>query len=209
MKLYYYEFLNPRKACAAAKYLESPVEFVRVNVGKNAHKTPEFLAINPNGRIPALEDGDLRLWESNAIMCHLARKAGSPFWPKDGDAQIDAIRWLSWDGASFSLHGGALYFEFVIKPMFGIGPPDKALVADAQKRLRQSAQVLDDHLRDRDFLLGSMLTVADFAVAATLPYPEAVAEPLEGFANIARWHGRLNDLPAWRDPFPPAPAKVA
>ena len=77
MKLFYSETLNPRKACAVAKYLGSPVEFVRVDLGKGEQRRPEFLAINPNGRVPALVDGDITLWEADAIMCHLARVAGS------------------------------------------------------------------------------------------------------------------------------------
>jgi len=69
MKLFYCEALNPRKACAVARYLDSPVEFVRVDIAKGEHKTPQFLAMNPNGKVPVLQDGARTLWESNAIMC--------------------------------------------------------------------------------------------------------------------------------------------
>ena len=74
MKLYYFETINPQKACAVARYLNSPVEFVRVDLAKGQHKSPDYLAINPNGKVPALVDGDTKLWESNAIMCHLAAR---------------------------------------------------------------------------------------------------------------------------------------
>lgn len=69
MKLYYFETPNARKPCAVAKYLGSPVEFVRVDLTRHEQKQPAFLAVNPNGRVPALEDGDFKLWESHAIMC--------------------------------------------------------------------------------------------------------------------------------------------
>ena len=81
MKLYYFDVLNPRKACAVARYLNAPIEYVYLDPAKGEHKTPQYLAINPNGKVPALTDGDLKLWESNAIMCHLAQKAGSDLWP--------------------------------------------------------------------------------------------------------------------------------
>ena len=68
MKLFYFEVLNPRRACAVARYLNSPVEFVHVDLAKGEHKRPEFLAINPNGKVPALEDGATRLWEADAII---------------------------------------------------------------------------------------------------------------------------------------------
>ncbi len=113
MKLYYFETPNTRKPCAVAKYLGSPVEFVLLDPAKQEHKTPEFLAINPNGKVPALKDGEAKLWESSAIMCYLADKAGSDLWPKD-ERQIDIIRWFSWDTAHFSRHAGTLFFQYVV-----------------------------------------------------------------------------------------------
>ena len=77
MKLYYAEFLNARKACVVAKYLNAPVEFVHVDLGKGENRTAEFLALNPNGKVPVLETSGGSLWEANAIMCYLARVAGS------------------------------------------------------------------------------------------------------------------------------------
>ncbi len=208
MKLYYDELLNPRKACAVAKHVGAPVEFVRLDVTTGAHKTPDFLAINPNGQLPALEDGAFSLWELNAIMCYLARKSGSDMWPRDDAGQLETVRWLSWDGAHFSRHGGALYFEYVIKPKFRIGPVDETIVAEASESLKRYAAVLDAHLADRTFVVGDTLTVADFALAVSLAYPEATAKAVAGFTHLARWHDRLNELPAWREPFPPRAAKA-
>ena len=116
MKLYYFESINPRKACAVARYLGSPVEFVRIDLAKGEHKAPEYLAINPNGKVPALVDGDAKLWESNAIMAYLAKAAGSDLWPRDDDRQIEVMRWLSWNGEHFTRHAGTLYFQHIIKP---------------------------------------------------------------------------------------------
>jgi glutathione S-transferase len=62
--------------------------------------------------------------------------------------------------------------------------------------------VLNDHLRGRRYVIEDRLSVADFALAATLPYAEKAQLPLEGFAEIVRWHERMNELPAWREPFP-------
>ena len=90
MKLYYFESLNARKACAVAKHLGLPVELVRIDMARGEHKTPGYLAINPNGKVPALTDGDKKLWEANAIMAYLARAAGSDLWRRDDDRQIEA-----------------------------------------------------------------------------------------------------------------------
>ncbi|WP_119462179.1 glutathione S-transferase family protein [Rhodospirillaceae bacterium SYSU D60014] len=201
MKLYYWDTLNPRKACAVAKYLNSPVEFVPVDLGKGEHKRPEYLAINPNGVVPALEDSGKTLWESNAIMCYLADKAGSDLWPHD-ERQIEIIRWLSWDALEFAPQAGTFYFEHIIKPRYSLGDPDATALERATVQFKRFAGVLNNHLRGRDYLVGDGLTVADFAVAASLPYADEAGIPLDGFSEIQRWHARLNELEAWRHPFP-------
>lgn len=201
MKLYYAETLNPQKACVVAKYLNSPVEFVHVDLGKGENRTPEFLALNPNGKVPVLDTGGGSLWESNAIMCYLARIAGSDLWPRD-DRQIEVLRWLSWDSNHFTRHAGTLYFEHIIKPAIGMGSADRAVVEEATGFFKRFAAVLDDHLKGRAYVVGDALTIADFAVGITLPYAEDARIPLAEFPEIERWHRRLSELPAWREPFP-------
>lgn len=201
MRLYYFESINPQKACAVARYLGSPVEFVRIDLAKGQNKTPEYLAINPNGKVPALTDGESKIWEANAIMAYLARAAGSNLWPSD-DRQIELTRWLSWNSDHFTRHAGALYFQHIIKPRFFGGGPDPAAVGEATGFFRRFAAVLNDHLRGRKYILGDTLTIADFATAVTLPYAERAKIPVREFPEIERWHDRLNELQAWREPFP-------
>lgn len=210
MKLYYFDVLNPRKVCALARYLNLPVEFVHVDLGKGAHKTPAFLSLNPNAKVPVLVDGATTLWESNAILCYLARKAGSDLWPAD-ERQFEVLRWLMWDATEFAPQAGTLYFEHVIKSRFGIGGPDPAEVQQATQGFLRFAAVLEAHLRGRSFLVGEALSVADFAVAISLPYAQQAQLPLQDFPEIRRWHAQMNALPAWREPFPerPQPAALA
>jgi glutathione S-transferase len=207
VKLYYFDVMNPRKVCALARYLNLPVEFVHVNLGKGEHKTPEFLAMNPNGKVPVLVDGATTLWESSAILCYLADKAGSDLWPRDA-RQFEVLRWLMWDAAHFAPQAGSLYFEHVIKSRFGMGDPDPAQVQKATEGFLRFAAVLEAHLRGRRYLAGDALSVADFAVAITLPYAQQAKLPLENFPEIRRWHAQMNALPAWREPFP-EPADAA
>jgi glutathione S-transferase len=202
MKLYYCDTLSPRKACAVARYLKVPVEFIYVNLREGEHRTNAFAAINPNCKVPVLTDGDHTLWEANAIMCYLAHKAGSDLWPDDA-RQIEIMRWLSWDADHFRPYAGTLYFEHLIKPRFGMGNPDPAAVEQALAKFRNYAAVLNDHLKDRRYLVGDGLSVADFAVAATLPYAAEIGLPLAEFPQMQHWHNRLEELDAWRMPFPP------
>lgn len=202
MKLYYAESLAPRKACAVAKYLGLPIEYVYVDLGKGEHTAPAYLALNPNGKVPCLVDGQRSIWEADAIICHLAQREQSPLWPQNAEQQTDVLRWLSWNSQHFYRHGGLLYFEHLIKPAIGLGAPDSAKVAEAQGWFRKHAGVLDQHLKGRKWLLGDQMSIADFSVGVTLPYAASANMPLDEFPEVMRWHDRLSELEAWRDPFP-------
>ena len=161
--------------------------------------------MNPNAKVPVLLDAGKVLWESNAIMCYLAAKAGSDLWPRD-ERQIEVTRWLMWDTTEFAPQAGTLYFEHIIKPRFGMGKPDPAEIRKATQGFLRYAAVLEGHLRGRRYLVSEALSVADFAVAITLPYAKEARLPLDDFPEIQRWHAGLNALEAWREPFPTAPA---
>ncbi|EJL81000.1 glutathione S-transferase [Polaromonas sp. CF318] len=208
MKLYYSDTLNPRKACAVARHLKLPVEFIYVTLEKGEHRTPEFRAMNPNAKVPVLVDGTTTLWESNAIMCHLAEKAGSDLWPRD-ERRIEVLRWLMWDATEFAPAAATFYFEHIIKPRFLRREADPAEIARVTPDFERYAGVLEAHLKGRDYLVGHALTVADFAVAITLPYAGKTGLPLQAFPEIRRWHAQLNELPAWREPFPALQAATA
>lgn len=201
MKLYWSDVLSPRKVCAVAKYLQSPVDYVYLDLGRGEHKTPEYLALNPNGQVPTLVDGARTLWESAAIMCHLAARCDSALWPQDA-RQFDVLRWLSWDLARVYPCAGELYFQYIIKPRFRLGNADPDEVQRATDAWRRCAAILDNHLRSRRWLVGDSITVADFALGITLPYAERARIPLDKFPAVKRWHERLNELDAWREPFP-------
>jgi len=201
MKLYWSDVLVPRKACAVAKYLESPVEYAYVDLGRGEQRSADYLALNPNGKVPTLVDDERVLWEADAIMCYLAGRCDSDLWPQDA-RQVEVIRWFSWDLQHFTAHAGALYFEYVIKSRFHLGEADPAEAKRATEEWCRSATVLDNHLRDRRWLVGDSITLADFAVAVALPHAEHARIPLKAYPAIARWHARMNEIDAWREPFP-------
>ncbi len=201
MQLYYSDILSSRKACAVARYLRSPVEFKYLDLLKGDQQHPDYLALNANGKVPTLIDGARVVWEADAVMCYLAKKAGSDLWPSDL-RQIDVIRWFSWNAQHFYRHAGTLYFENIVKRRFGIGEPDTAAIAEAQSEFRRYAAVLSEHLANRKWLVGDGITVADFSVAITLPYADQAAMPLAEFPVVQRWLDRLNEIEAWREPFP-------
>lgn len=201
MKLYYSDVLSPRKACAVAKHLNPPVKFIYLDMGKGEHRRPDYLALNPNGKVPTLTDGDHTFWEADAIMCYLSAQAGSDLWPQDA-RQIEIVRWLSWNQQHFSRHGTTVFFEKIIKPRFNLGDPDPGNIESALNQFRRFAAILNAQLDGCRWLLGNTLTVADFAVATVLPFADRIGLPLDEFPAIHSWHDRLSELDAWREPFP-------
>src|SRR5437868_2922509 len=99
MRLYVHRLSpNALKAMITAEHCGSPVELVDVDLGGGEQRGDPYRAINPNGLVPALVDGDFTLWESNAIMQYLAEKAGNrTLWPDDARGRADVSRWQLWD----------------------------------------------------------------------------------------------------------------
>jgi len=201
MELYYSDILSAHRACAVARYLNAAVEYIYLDLVKGDQKRPDYLAINPNGKVPTLVKGKRITWESDAVICQLSDDMGAELWPHDA-RQIEITRWFSWNAQHFTRAGGALYFENIVKERFGIGAPDPAVVDEALADFRRYALVLNDHLAGRTWIVGNTMTVADLSVAMTLPYARNAQLPLNEFPDVRRWYDQIDAIEAWRDPFP-------
>src|SRR5215469_12760459 len=126
MKLYYNPLSpNVRRVRLTAAVLGTELEEKRLDFAKGEHKNPEYLALNPNGAVPTLVDGDFVLTESRSIMQYLAsKKPESGLLPRDEQMRADVTRWQFWDSSHFSPQMGTLAFQKVLKPMMGMGDPD-------------------------------------------------------------------------------------
>lgn len=210
--LYFSRNPNPRLAVAVARHLQAPVtfEFAAPLAPGEADK---FLPLNPSLRLPILVENGSSLWEADAIACRLSQIQGSDFW-RTGADQPDMIRWVSWARDNFMRACDAVHFERGTKQRYSLGPISEAAVADGLSSFHTSAAILDAQLRQRDWLLASGLSYADFRMAAFLPFNDVARLPLADYPAVAAWHQRLLSLPAWADPFaglsapelPPVPA---
>jgi glutathione S-transferase len=208
MKLYVFPLL-PRatKVLALAGHLGLECEIRLVDLFKGDQYKPEFAALNPNKKMPVLDDDGFVLWESNAILQYLAlKKPESGLWPADSKGQADVLRWLLWEAAHWSPACSIFVLERVIKKLVGQGEPDPAEVAKGEKHFQQFAEVLNAHLTGRQWLVGTTLTIADFAVGGSLVMAKAAQYPVAPYTEIARWYGALAALPAWKKAIVPAPA---
>lgn len=204
MKLY----MNPlspnvRRVQVTAAVLGLALEEKSMDFAKGEHKAPEYLALNPNGAIPTLVDGDLVLTESRAIMQYLAsKKPESGLLPKDEAARADVTRWQFWDAVHFSANIGTISFQRVFKQMMGMGDPDAAKVEEALVNFRRYAAVLDKRLAGRTYVVGDQLTLADLTLASSLMYAKQADIPLAEFPNIQAWFSRITELDAWKKTAP-------
>jgi glutathione S-transferase len=204
MKLYYNPLSpNVRRVRLTAAVLGTELEEKRLDFAKGEHKNPEYLALNPNGAVPTLVDGDYVLTESRAIMQYLAaKKPESGLLPRDEAARADVTRWQFWDAAHFSPQMGTLAFEKIIKSMMGLGEPDGGKVQEAVNNFRRFAAVLDKRLAGKQFIVGSSLTIADLTIASSLMYAKQADAPLAEFPNVQSWFSRVSDLDGWKKTNP-------
>jgi len=206
MKLYFFPpSPNVRKVAAVISYLQiDGIELRLVNIAKGEQRMPEFLAINPMGKLPALADASGQiLWESNAICQLLCERHGdSAFYPRDSWTRADIARWLFWEASAWGPVAEILTHENVRKPMLGIGEPDPVRVVQGEEQFRPLASLLDEQLGRRPFLVGNSVTLADFVVGGAVTYVERGRFPVAEFRNLQAWWERLHQIPAWNHTVP-------
>jgi glutathione S-transferase len=182
------------RALWIAKELGLDYEHIPVVIGLSGARQPEYLAINPNGRLPAIDDDGFVLWESLAITLYLSKKHSTGrLYPGSLTGEAETWKWSLWAvqevdrGVNiWSLHAVRL-------------PPaerDAEKRAEALKVIDAPFRVLDGALNDRPYLLGEDFTVADLNVAAVIS--RAIDMELGATPNLAGWIRRCLDRPAAR-----------
>ena len=200
MKLYYNPLSpNVRRVRLTAAVLGIQLEEKLLDFSKGEHKSPEYLALNPNGAVPTLVDGDFVLTESRSIMQYLAsKKPESGLLPRDEAARADVTRWQFWDASHFSPQLGTLAFEKMIKGMIGLGEPDGAKINDALNNFRRFAAVLNKRLEGKQYVVGNSLTLADLTLGSSLMYAKQTEVPIAEFPNVEGWLARITALDGWK-----------
>jgi glutathione S-transferase len=198
---------NSRKVLAVVHHLGLKPEIASLDFARGDLANPEFLALNPNGMVPVLVDGDFRLWESNAINQYLADKAGgSSLFPRDPQVRADITRWQFWEQAHLNKAFGTLIFESVIKPQLGLGEASPGLVEFCLGETGRFAKVLEAHLRGRATLVGEEISLADYAMVCLEKYRNATRFDWSPFPCINRYFDAVRATEAWMKSEPPQPA---
>ncbi|HTR55565.1 MAG TPA: glutathione S-transferase family protein [Kofleriaceae bacterium] len=201
MKLYYSNMSSSsRRVSLVVAHLGIELEHVHIDLMTDRAR---ITALNPNSKIPVLEDGDFILWESNAIAEYLCERVpGQTLVPAEPRARADVQRWLFWQSAHLAVALGGLAYEKMWKKIVSGGDPDPARVAEHERNLGSLSKVLEAHLAGREWMVGRSLTLADFSIATAFMYAGKLELSLAAYPSLRAHLERVHALPAWKQTEP-------
>jgi glutathione S-transferase len=179
---------NVRRVRLTAAVLGLQLEEKKLDFAKGEQKNPEYLALNPNGAVPTLVDGDFVLTESRAIMQYLAsKKPEMGLLPRDEQVRADVTRWQFWDSSHFSPQIGTVVFQRILKPMMGMGqlPPFRRRIEQASRRQAVRRRRLHDARGPHTRLFAHVRQAGGSAACRVPEHPSVVL--------AHQRHGRLEE----------------
>lgn len=165
-------------------------ELLDVDLASKAHKQPEFLAMNPFGQVPVIEDGKTIISDSNAILVYLASRYDDGVWlPRDPAGAAAVQRWLSVAAGEVAFGPARARLATVFKA------PVQA--DEAIARAHELFQIMDGELEKRPYLTGATPTIADIANYTYIAHAPEGNVSLDGYPNLRRWLQRIEKLPGF------------
>jgi len=200
---------NSRKVLAVARHTGIEIDIEYLDLFEGDTDKPAYKALNPNAMVPTLIDGDLNLWESNAINQYLADKSeNETLFPKDFTQRADIVRWQSWELAHFNQAFGALAFESVAKPNFLNMQGNDAIINQSKEQLVKFASVLNEHIKGRTYVVGNTLTIADYSLIHVEFFKEMIPFNWTPFGHLNEYFDRMRQSPHWAATAAPSPEAI-
>jgi glutathione S-transferase len=191
LKIYGSDLSSPsNKVRFTANYLGIPYEYIKINLRAGEHQAPEFLKINPAGKIPAMDDGGFILWESGAICKYLANKQKSDLYPGEFKERAIVDQWLDFS----TLHVGMAVSRVLYNRVFAAmrkEEVDERSIKENLKFLERFFPVVDQQLGKNAYLTGNKWTLADITLLAGLDPIEIAHIDISSYKNIVKWRNGL------------------
>lgn len=188
--------INVMKVLWACEELGLPYERVDLGGAFGGNDEPAYLAMNPNGRVPTIQDGDTILWESNVCVRYLAHTYGRPgLWPADEAARWRAEQWMDWQQTALNPTLGPLFWQLVrTRP----AERDPAVIETLEATCAQKVAVLDGHLAHHDFVAGAAFSMGDIPLGCAIYRWLAFDIARPAAPNVERWYRRLTERAGYR-----------
>lgn len=200
---------NCRKVQATVSSLGMDVDIEYLDFFAGDLTRPEFLAMNPNGRVPTLVDGDFTLWESNAIMQYLADKVpGNTLFPHDPQIRADIVRWQYWELAHFNNAMAMIAYQTVLKAQLLKQEPNQPVVDYAMESLNEFSAVLEGHLSGRDYVVGNGITLADYSIINIEGFKDMIPFDWSGYPGLNAYFDRMRADTHWARTAPENPEEI-
>jgi len=188
--------INVQKVLWALDELKVPYERVDAGMAFGVVSEPFYKKMNPNSRVPTIDDGGFVLWESNAIVRYLAAKHGAgSLWPNDLRQRADADRWMDWASNHVSPAMTPAFWGLIRTPA---GKRDSVQIASAAEATAQQFQVLEQGLEDRDYVAGKNFTMGDIVVGVNVYRWYALDVKRPHLPRVEGFHERLKQRPAFQ-----------
>lgn len=200
MKLYGHPYSNAaRRVQMFCEECGIPYTYQTVDLTKREQYTPEYLALNPNGKVPVIDDDGHAVWESQAIMRYLADKHKAHAWyPSELRARIQVEQWLDWNQTRLGVECGKIMFH----THFAGDKSKPEVIEDAKRWLAKILPVMDGALAKRKYLCGDQPTLADLAAVTNIAYLEMCKYDLGAYPAITKWYGRMKARPSFTKTTP-------
>ncbi|MGF1544505.1 MAG: glutathione S-transferase family protein [Parvularculaceae bacterium] len=191
MKLYGHFMSAPsNQARLSASAIGVDVEYVHVDLTQGDQRKPEHLAVNPFGKVPALEDDGFRLSESGAISRYLAARENSPLYPADPQRRAVVDQWMDCASIHVRMNMGKILFNQVFAPLLG-RESDPASIEEGRQFLAGLLPVIDERLAGTAHLCGDAPTLADIAMLAAVEPFDMIAVSFDPYPNVEKWRDAL------------------
>jgi glutathione S-transferase len=191
LTIYGFDFSSPaNKVRFAANAMGLQYEYKQVNLMAGEQKSPEFLKLNPTGRVPAIDDNGFRVFESAVIIKYLADKNNSSLYPKDLQKRTIVDQWIDFANLHVATALARITFNRVMYKFLNVEKDERSL-GDGIKFLGQFLPVIEKQLKENKYLAGNDMSLADINLLAVLDPVELSSVDLSAYPSIINWRKNL------------------
>lgn len=186
---------SSRKVQMFCEEAKIPYQYCLIDLAKGAHHEPGFLALNPNGQVPVLDDGGFVLWESQAILRYLAMKHQALSWyPVDLKARGLIDQWMEWNTSRLAPECTKL----LVNLFFAREKKNERIAGEVQKTLAKVLPILDHAFGGHAYVAGNTATLADLSIIPSISNLEMCRFDMRSYKHIARWYAGMKERASFK-----------